>query len=355
MTASSLEPSTIPATARATGQGRTGTNDFFEIPSLAHGSFGAMGGLVTTVPDLAKWVAYQLSAFPPRDGAETGPVRRSSLREMQRLQRQSNFISERTRATVGGYGYGLGISTDCRFAHIVGHGGGLPGFGSYMMWLPEYGVGMVAMTNLTYTAPAGILSQAFDILAKTGALEPRTLPPAPALTSMRDSITKLWTRWDEPTLAKLAADNFFMDGAPSARRQELESVKTRAGKCQAPSPVEPENLLRGRYRMRCEGGLVEVTFTLAPTKVPTLQMWRIFLIGSPSEAIQKAATSLLATSRPGLGMCKMGELLGGDGVRTSRIALNCETGKASVAFTARPGGDIETSPLQRAPGARCAP
>jgi CubicO group peptidase (beta-lactamase class C family) len=342
MTASSLEPTAIPAKVRATGHGRQG-DGFVEIPSLAHGSFGAMGGLVTTVPDLAKWVAYQLSAF------------RASLREMQRLQRQGNFISERTRATTGGYGYGLGVSTDCRFAHIVGHGGGLPGYGSYMMWLPEYGVGMVAMTNLTYTAPAGVLSQAFDLLTRTGALEPRTLPPAPALISMRDSIGGLWNRWDEAALTKLAADNFFLDSALAARKQEMEAVQARAGKCEAPGPLEPENLLRGRFRMKCEKGEVEIAFTLAPTHPPTLQMWRMFAIGAPSPAIRTAATELIAKPREGLGMCQLGEVLAGDGARMSRFQLNCESGKAAVAFTAKPDGAIETSPLQRAPGGRCAP
>jgi hypothetical protein len=311
--------------------------------------------MVTTVPDLAKWVALQLSAFPPRDGDDTSPVRRSSLREMQRLQRQSNFFSERSRATTGGYGYGLGISADCRFGHIVGHGGGLPGFGSYMMWLPEYGVGMVAMTNLTYQGPAGALSQAFDLLAKTGALEPRVLPPAPALTFMRDSISNFWNQWDEKALTKLAADNFFMDAAPAQRKQEMEAVQARAGKCQAPGPVEPENLLRGRFRMKCEKAEVEVVFTLAPTKPPTLQMWRMFAIGAPSDSISKAATDLLAKPQAGLGMCKVGELMAGDGTRMSRVLLNCESGKASVMFTSKPDGSVETGPLQRAPGARCAP
>ena len=54
-----------------------------------------------------------------------------------------------------GYGYGLRISADCRFDHVVGHGGGLPGFGSYMAWLPEHGVGMFAMANLTYADRSG--------------------------------------------------------------------------------------------------------------------------------------------------------------------------------------------------------
>jgi D-alanyl-D-alanine-carboxypeptidase/D-alanyl-D-alanine-endopeptidase len=46
------------------------------------GEVGAMGGLATTVPDYARYVAFLLSAWPARDEPETGPVRRSTVREM---------------------------------------------------------------------------------------------------------------------------------------------------------------------------------------------------------------------------------------------------------------------------------
>ena len=36
------------------------------------------------------------------------------------------------------------------------HTGGLPGFGSLMRWLPEHGVGIVALGNLTYTGWGGV-------------------------------------------------------------------------------------------------------------------------------------------------------------------------------------------------------
>jgi hypothetical protein len=40
-------------------------------------------------------------------------------------------------ASEAGYGFGLRIATDCRFDLVASHGGGLPGFGSYMSWLPD--------------------------------------------------------------------------------------------------------------------------------------------------------------------------------------------------------------------------
>src|SRR5687768_18594044 len=54
-----------------------------EEPALPHGSFGAMGGMLTTIRDLSRYVSVLLAAWPPRDGPEGGPVRRASLREMQ--------------------------------------------------------------------------------------------------------------------------------------------------------------------------------------------------------------------------------------------------------------------------------
>lgn len=125
-------------------------------PLLHDGAFGAMGGLITTIEDFSKYVGFLLSAWPPRNGEDTGPVKRSSLREMQ----TPRFAALNVNATdfgnepcplVSGYGFGLGITTDCNDLKQVGHGGALPGFGSDYRFFPEYGVGIMAFCNLTYT------------------------------------------------------------------------------------------------------------------------------------------------------------------------------------------------------------
>jgi len=110
---------------------------------LPNGAFGSMGGLLTTATDLGKYVAFHLSAWPRgRCGGRT--VNRASVREMAHLWTPSNLTASRTngvlQASEAGYGFGLRVSSDCRFEQIVAHGGGLPGFGSYMAWLPEYGL-----------------------------------------------------------------------------------------------------------------------------------------------------------------------------------------------------------------------
>ncbi|MCW5983061.1 MAG: beta-lactamase family protein [Bryobacteraceae bacterium] len=388
MAASTLEPSAVPASVRATGY-RKAQSGFEEEPSLPHGAFGAMGGLLVSARDLARYVAYQLSAFPPRDGAEQGPVRRSSLREMQSPWRPSAFFAERPspeaplRAVSSAYGYGLGVSRDCRFSQIVGHGGGLPGFGSYMQWLPEYGVGLFAMANLTYSAPSAPIGEALDILRKTGALQPRQLPPSPALLSTRDAIFRLWRDWNARDAEALAADNLFLDRAAGVRRKEVDEIKAAVGRCGEPGDVRPENLLRGSFRMPCDRGVIEVTFTLAPTAPPRAQHLEFRRIAAPSEGVAALAAQvaaliaspsddrIVALAAPSLdtaalrrdlgllrnshGACRAGEPLGGDGKWSARFRFECDRGPVEASLRAAEDGKLAHASFARPRDAACAP
>jgi CubicO group peptidase (beta-lactamase class C family) len=387
MKASTLEPSAVPEKVRAAGYGKTG-DTYTVIPSLAHGSFGAMGGMLVSTRDLARYVAFHLSAWPPRDEQENGPVRRSSVREMQRVWRTSNFQVNRNtpdgplRAMSGGYGYGVAVSRDCRFAHIVGHGGGLPGFGSYMWWLPEYGVGMIAMTNLTYTAPTPAIDEAFDVLRRTGGLKPRELPASPVLISTRDAISKLWQHWDNSAAEALAADNLFLDSPAATRSSEIEKIKKEVGACREPGELEPENLLRGKFRLPCERGFVDVSFTLAPTMPPKVQFLRFSgsvpldvkteaaargiasLIGSWSdEQFRSVADPKLdaaalrrqaAVLQTYYGSCRLGETLSNDGKTQATVRLECERGPLNLRL-GMGEGKIREASFQKPANVACSP
>ncbi|MDB4903204.1 MAG: serine hydrolase [Mucilaginibacter sp.] len=82
MTHTYWEYDKVPADKLAHGY-RWLDNNWAEQPLLHDGSYGAMGGLITTIEDFTKYMAVHLDAWPPRDDAETGPVKRSSVREMQ--------------------------------------------------------------------------------------------------------------------------------------------------------------------------------------------------------------------------------------------------------------------------------
>jgi CubicO group peptidase (beta-lactamase class C family) len=248
-----------------------------EEPQLPDGSFGAMGGMLTSLSDLATYVSVYLAAWPPRDGAETGPVRRASLREMQQVARPSQPSAARAndgslRLNSGGYAYGLRVSSNCLFAHIVTHGGGLPGFGTHMRWLPEYGIGIIAFGNRTYTGWNGPIDASLAALAQTGALQPRAAVPSAALTKARDEVTRLVLAWDDALAKSLAADNLFLDRSSERRKAEIANLLAARGPCRtAPAFAYVENALRGQWILPCDRGNLLVSITLAPSMPPTVQ------------------------------------------------------------------------------------
>jgi CubicO group peptidase (beta-lactamase class C family) len=292
MSSTTLEPSSVPADRLAHGY-RWEDEQWKNEPLLANGSFGSMGGMLTTLSDLGKYVGAFLAAWPPRDGPETLPIKRSSLREMQQVWRPSPATVTRTsggavQLNAGGYAYGLRVWQNCQFPTLVAHGGGLPGFGSYERWLPEYGVGLIAFGNKTYTGFAGTFDAAFDVLSKTGGLQPRSPQPSPALVSARDAVSSLVVKWDDAVADRIAAVNLFLDRDKPHRRFDLDALRARVGVCTPGSGFDHvENALRGDWTLDCERGKVKVAITLAPTAPPKVQ----FLSVSAASAVEPAGRS----------------------------------------------------------------
>jgi CubicO group peptidase (beta-lactamase class C family) len=281
MSSTSMEPSKVVAHRLAHGY-RWEDERWKNEPLLPDGAFGPMGGMLTSVRDLGKYVSALLAAWPPRDGPEAGPIRRASLREMQQIGRFGMAATSRdaaggTQLTASGYGYGLRISQTCSFRHIVAHGGGLPGFGSVMQWLPEHGVGIVAFGNRTYTGWGGVANEAFNRLSKTGALQPRAVQPSPALTSARNAVSRLIAKWDDRLADGIAAENLFLDEARDRRRAQIEALHEKVGACVADTSRfdHVENSLRGQWVVSCERGKLLASITLAPTMPPTVQYWSV--------------------------------------------------------------------------------
>ena len=64
------------------------------------------------------------------------------------------------------------------------------------------------------------------------------------------------------------------------------------GECQPSGEIQPENLLRGKFRLSCERGFVDVVFTLAPTMPPKLQSFSFGATKSLDANMKTAAESL---------------------------------------------------------------
>ncbi len=281
MTSTTLQARNVPANRLAHGY-RLQDGAWLEEPPLPDGSFGSMGGMLTSSADLSRWVALMLDAWPPRDGAESPVLKRSSLREMQQLWRSAPSSASRNATTgalsmtSGGYAYGLRASQNCLFGHIVAHSGGLPGFGSQMRWLPEYGVGIVALGNLTYTSWGGVIDDAFEALSKSGGLSSRAPQPAPVLLALQDQVTRLVQNWTTPLADSIAAMNLYLDESAPRRAAAIVKLRdTAGGNCRADGPIYAENALRGAWRMQCASGVLRVGITLAPTEPARVQQFTV--------------------------------------------------------------------------------
>ena len=89
----------LPPDRVATGYRKAGDGFTAEVPLADGGYFSALGGLYSSVRDLARWSGVFLDAEPPRDAPEGAPVSRATLREMSRAR--SAFAPRRRMAVAG--------------------------------------------------------------------------------------------------------------------------------------------------------------------------------------------------------------------------------------------------------------
>jgi len=275
LSSTTLQAAEVSADRLARGY-RWQDDGWIEEPPLPDGAFGPMGGMLTSTRDLATYVGFLMSAFPARDDAESGPVRRASVREMQQVWRmRPSTVRPAADGAValsaGGYGYGLGIRQTCEFGQVVAHTGGLPGYGSVMTWLPQYGLGVIAMVNLTYTSASAAAGDALSLLVKSSGLAPRQPQPSPALLQARADVNTLLASWDDDLADRIAADNLFLDESKERRQRAIAALMEQRGTCRPDDTFDVENALRGQWTMACDRGALLVSITLAPTMPPKVQ------------------------------------------------------------------------------------
>ena len=270
----------VPANTLAIGY-RWVNGKWVKQPMEHDGAYGIMGGMITTMEDYAKYVAFQLSAWPARDGKEDGPLKRSSLREMQQpwnfssLQANYRYPSGRPCAAVSAYGYGLRWTKDCSGRISVGHSGGLPGFGSNWTMLPEYGIAVISFINLTYAPASYLNTMVLDTMLQLTGMKPLALPVSAILKTRQQQLVEILPSWKKEKLNEVFAENFFLDNFIDSLRKESAEIFSKAGKIISVEEMVPENNLRGHFMMKGEKGDVWVYFTLSPENPALVQEYDI--------------------------------------------------------------------------------
>jgi CubicO group peptidase (beta-lactamase class C family) len=355
---------------------------------VADGAFASMGGLYTSIRDFARYTSFQLSASPPRDEPDHGPVRRSSVREMQQMARFNGLSIGRLpngqlRASGGGYGYGFGVSENCDFERVVTHGGGLPGFGSFVSLFPEQGVAIFAFANATYSAPGGLVADVARTLKANGAMEKRPVLASKALSAAHSNVLELLDHWDEQRASRLFDRTFFQYNPESQVRSGLDELRARHGECKPVGALEPENALRGKLRWTCERGEIDGEIALTPDNPPLIQWVQLrgrvppnerllSILSRLTDAIQPTPPSsidellapsvdkqkikeLLAATSARYGACQLKRWMDGDGDTFARTELNCKSEPLEADIRVDPAGRVEEFTLLPAqdPKAKC--
>lgn len=259
-------------------------NKWIEQPLLHDGAYGAMGGLITSIDDFSKYMALHLSAWPPRDDQESGPVKRSSIREMHypwniyALNANAKYTGGGSCPTVNAYAYGIRYTKDCGNRVSVGHTGGLPGFGSQWMILPEYGLGVVAFANATYARAGVINTRVLDTLLSLAPILPRQLPASALLNQRKTELMKILPQWKDADKSALFAGNFFMDYFTDELRAEAKIAFAKAGKIRVIHELVAENQLRGYFILEGENAAIRISLTLTPENPALIQEYHLDLL-----------------------------------------------------------------------------
>jgi D-alanyl-D-alanine-carboxypeptidase/D-alanyl-D-alanine-endopeptidase len=234
-----------------------------------------MAGIVTNAIEYARFVAFMIDAWPPRDDAETGPVARAARRELAVLHsgpRAPTFRKHQGReiATASAYGYGLINSVESELGRYLHHRGGLPGYGSHFLFSPETQVGIFSFANRTYAAMNEPNVEAAAALKEAGVW---TVPPRPVsghLATAVEAVSRVYRAGKIAEAAPILAINFLLDRPAEEWDRHLAKVSEKLGELRHIDAV-PSHALSAKLTLVCERGTAQGQLTLTGEQNPRIQ------------------------------------------------------------------------------------
>lgn len=307
MISTDFDAERVPEERRARGYVWRGGRHLDE-PIDGYGALASMGGIFSTVDDLARWVAGFIDATPARDDPEgSHPLRRATRREMQQPMVPIDVaVTQRTAdaaadVEVMGYGFGLFTIDDARYGRVVSHSGGYPGFGSNMRWHPASGLGVIVLANHRYGAAAPLARDLLAALLAAEAAPARRVRPEPRTRAARDAVERLLAAWDDELAVDLFAMNVELDEPVLDRKIVIANLRERHGALRR-DPHEPE-VSRTPFHLQWwlegeRGGRVRVEILLSPEAAPKIQTFSVTSVPEPPAALRVAAETLVAAMTP---------------------------------------------------------
>lgn len=227
------------------------------------GAFSAIGGLWSTVRDLARWT----DLFQRRNVPAGVKFTAADLTEAQQpLSFAATSLAEAPLhgPVATGYGFGLVIESVSGHGRMIGHSGGYPGFTSNMSWHEDSGLTVIVSTNGTHSAATKLTRQLLARLVAAGPREQQTSQPWTETARAVGALTALVSGGSMP--AELFADNTEADFPLASRSERLQQAFTSLGRFrEATEPVyfRPST---ARWQALFEHGLLDLEIELAPVR-----------------------------------------------------------------------------------------
>ncbi len=268
-----------------------------------YGALASMGGVFSTMRDLSRWVLGFLDAFPARDDPEGGhPLRRSSRREMQQVQRAigpmvvAHAPDAEPSITAAGYGFGLFVAQDPELGTTISHAGGYPGYGSNMAWHPGTGLGVIGLGNLRYAPVRPVVQEVLAELVRAERAPRRRIIVVPAVDRLRPVAEQLVDAWDDALADTAFADNMDLDEPREIRRAAVAKVREQLGPFRPDDArpavsVSPADLA---WWLCGANGWLRVSILVTPEPTPRLQRLALRPVGDPSAELRSLAERIIA-------------------------------------------------------------
>lgn len=232
-------------------------------PETKHGAFTPMGGLHSTVNDLAKWVA----SYQNGRAEEQTPYRFAQAWMAEPI----DGVPE--RVTTSAYGYGLFVDDDSILGRSIHHSGGYPGFGSHMRWHQSSGWAIVALGNVTYAPMRVIGGRIINHLAQLHRQDHSSrIDIGTDANAAMVAVNSLINNWDNDLADSWFAENMDLDQPREERIADLLHLASGKSHWQ---PVEGSIAAPTRsfikWRVSSDESLLEIEMLMSPEKSQRIQ------------------------------------------------------------------------------------
>jgi CubicO group peptidase (beta-lactamase class C family) len=354
MTHSGWDFEEVPAERRATPHRHDDEGKLVPTHSWRPGALETAGGLYSTVPDLARFAAWQLDAWPARNGDPDPILARASSRDAQTI----HFADGANELGPTGVGWAWHIATQC-YGEVVGHSGGTNGFRSEVALMPHHGVGVIVLVN-SKADPGPVVERIFAALHETGALERRVLAPHPEVRVAAQAVLDMVESGDMALFEEHASALMKLKVEAEDLAAELAWEREQLGSCTLGRLLESSDLDVGEFELECERA--QATLAIHAEIREGTTKWKGFALtelgNEPPPKVRGAAEAivalrarwdedafrrifaperdmeamriLLSSSRDSLGTCTLGEATMVRGPHWGRFRLTCEQGDAEM-------------------------